>query len=373
MKTIKQKTHISLLLAFILAFAALLGACSGAGTDTADATSAAAAADDTDAADDADVSDDTDAADGTDAADDAETTSAAESTVEITDSHGTVTVPVNPEVVVSLDNRTFETLDNWGITLAAAPKGLIPDGISYADDDSVQDIGTHNDPDLEVIAAVDPDLVIVGQRFASYYDDIVELVPDAAVIDLAFTLSDEAGESGDSLVNGLKDSVATLGLIFDKNEEAQELSDAFDAAIAAVSEAYNGTDTVMSVIVSGGEIGFSAPYSGRVWGPMYDLFGWVQALNIDNATSDHQGDDISVEAIAQSNPDWILVLDRDAATSSGEDYTPASDVISNAAALQNTTAVILDQVIYAPADTYTNESIQTYLELFEDLAAAFGG
>ncbi len=295
--------------------------------------------------------------------------------VEITDAHGTVSVPVNPTVVVSLDNRTFETLDDWGIELAAAPKSLVPEGISYRTDENVADVGTHNDPDLEVIAAVNPDLVIVGQRFAGYYDDIVALVPDAVVIDLAFDLSDEEGESGDSLVNGLIDSVTTLGLIFDKTEEANELIAAFEEAIESVKTAYNGTDTIMSVIVSGGEIGFSAPYSGRVWGPMYDIFGWVQALNIDNATSDHQGDDISVEAIAQSNPDWILVLDRDAATSasSGDDYTPASDVISNSAALQNTTAILNDQVIYAPADTYTNESIQTYLELFEALATAFAG
>ncbi len=295
--------------------------------------------------------------------------------VEITDAHGTVSVPVEPAVVVSLDNRTFETLDDWGIELAAAPKSLVPTGISYRTDDSVEDVGTHNDPDLEVIAAVDPDLVIVGQRFASYYDDIVALVPDAVVIDLAFDLSEEEGEAGDSLINGLIDSVTTLGLIFNKTEEANELIEAFEAAIESVKEAYNGTDTVMSVIVSGGEIGFSAPYTGRVWGPMYDIFGWVQALNIDNATSDHQGDDISVEAIAQSDPDWIMVLDRDAATSasSGSDYTPASDVISNSAALQNTTAILNDQVIYAPADTYTNESIQTYLELFDMLATAFAG
>ncbi len=294
-------------------------------------------------------------------------------TVEITDANGTVTVPVNPEVVVALDNRTFETLDDWGIELAAAPKQLIPDGISYSSDDSIQDIGTHNDPDLEVIAAVDPDLVIVGQRFSGYYEEIVELVPDAVVINLNYELSEEEGESGDSLVNCLINGVTALGLIFDKNDEAQELIDEFNAAIESVQEAYNGTDTVMSVIVSGGNIGFSAPYTGRVWGPMYEIFGWVQALNIDDSTSDHQGDDISVEAIAQSDPDWIMVLDRDVATSSGEDYTPASDVIANAAALQNTTAIVNDQVVYAPADTYTNESIQTYLELFADLAAAFAG
>ncbi len=36
----------------------------------------------------------------------------------------------------------------------------------------------------------------------------------------------------------------------------------------------------MSVIVSGGDIGFSAPMSGRVFGPMYDLFDWKPALEV---------------------------------------------------------------------------------------------
>jgi len=124
----------------------------------------------------------------------------------------------------------------------------------------------------------------------------------------------------------------------------------------------------MTVVVSGGNIGFSAPRSGRVWGPMYEIFGWTPSLDLDNATSDHQGDEISVEAIAQSNPDWIFVLDRDAATSG--DSVPAQDVIDNAPALQNVTAVTEGNIIYAPADTYTNESIQTYIELFETIATA---
>ena len=47
-------------------------------------------------------------------------------TVEITDIHGTVTVPVNPKNVVSLDNRTFETLADWGIELVAVPKSVMP-------------------------------------------------------------------------------------------------------------------------------------------------------------------------------------------------------------------------------------------------------
>jgi len=295
---------------------------------------------------------------------------AAPTTVEIEDIYGTVTVPVNPTVVVALDNRTFETLEDWGIKLAAAPKAVMPAGLAYVADESVQDIGSHNEPNLEIIAAVEPELVIVGQRFARYYEDIKALVPDAAVINLNFDVSVEAEHPGDNLVDGLKNSTVALGKIFDKNDEADKLVADFDTAIEKAKAAYNGTDTVISLVVSGGNIGYSAPRSGRVWGPMHEIFGWVSPLEVEGASSDHQGDDISVEAIAQSNPDWLFVLDRDAATSAASEAVPAMDVINNSPALQNVTAVVSDQIVFAPNDTYTNESIQTYLELFEDLANA---
>lgn len=291
-------------------------------------------------------------------------------TVEITDVHGRVVVPVNPKNVVSLDNRTFETLADWGIELAAAPKAVMAEDSPYVSDDSVQDIGNHREPNLEVIAAVEPELVIIGQRFAAFYDDIKEIVPNAVVIDLNFDVSGQESSSGDSLINGLKDSTISLGQIFDKNDEAEQLITDFDNAVKAAKDAYNGRDTIMSVIVSGGNIGFAAPLSGRVWGPMYEVFEWVPALEIDEASSDHQGDDVSVEAIAQSNPDRLFVLDRDAGVSSTEDNVPAKDIIENSPALQNTTAISKNQIVYAPADTYTNESIQTYLELFEEITNA---
>lgn len=249
----------------------------------------------------------------------------------------------------------------------------MPADSPYVADETVKNIGNHREPNLEIIAAVEPEVVIVGQRFRKYYEEIKALVPNAAVVDLSFDISEEAGKSGDDLVNGLKNSTIALGKIFDKNDEAEQLNTAFDKAIAEAKEAYDGKAKVMSVVVSGGEIGFSAPYSGRVWGPMYDIFGWVSALDLENATSDHKGDDISVEAIAQSNPDWIMVLDREASMSSGpsEEYVPAQDVIHNSPALQNTVAVSEDHIVVAPSDTYTNESIQTYLELFADIAKAF--
>ncbi|WP_066186572.1 siderophore ABC transporter substrate-binding protein [Gracilibacillus timonensis] len=304
-----------------------------------------------------------------DSAETEETDGASEdATVEITDAHGTVTVPVNPENVVALDSRAFETLSDWGIELAAAPRDLIPEDIPYSSDESIENIGNHREPNLELIAAADPELVIVGQRFDGFYEDIKEIVPNAAVIDLNIDVSEEATTPGENLVNGFKDSTTSLGDIFDKKEEAEQLIADFDQSIEDAKSAYNGTDTIMSVVVSGGDINFSAPQSGRVWGPLYDIFDWTPSLEIDQASSDHQGDDISVEAIAETDPDWIFVMDRDAAIASEEEASPAQDVIDNAPALQNTTAVTEGQLIYAPADTYTNESIQTFTNLFEDIA-----
>lgn len=295
---------------------------------------------------------------------------AKEEVVEVNDIHGVVKVAKNPKRVVALDNRTFETLSDWNVKLAAAPKGVMPSDSPYVKDDSVEDIGNHSDPNLEVIAAVDPELVIVGQRFSEYYEDIKQLVPNAVVLDLSFDVSETTQTPGENLVDGLKNSTLALGEIFDKNAEAKKLVAKFDDAIKQAKDAYDNEDSIISVVVSGGDIGFSAPRYGRVWGPMYDIFGWQSALEINNSSSDHMGDDISVEAIAQSNPDWLFVLDRDAAVSSVSDAVPAQDVINNSPALKNTKAITKSQIVYAPNDTYTNESIQTYIELFHDLASA---
>lgn len=292
-------------------------------------------------------------------------------TVEIKDIYGTVEVPVNPEVVVSLDNRTFETLADWKIALAAAPKDVMPaDMTYYINDESVQNIGNHREPNLEMIAAANPDLVIVGQRFSSYYEEIKALVPNAVVVNFAFDVSETAEDQSANFINGFVETTEALGKIFSKTTEASKLIADFEGSIKSAKEAYND-ETVMSVIVSGGSIGYSAPGSGRVWGPMYNIFNWVSSLDVNNTTSDHEGDEISVEAIAQSNPKWLFVLDRDAATSSATESTPAKDVIEASPALQNVTAITEGNIVYAPADTYTNESIQTYIELFTDLAEAF--
>jgi iron complex transport system substrate-binding protein len=273
-------------------------------------------------------------------------------------------VATPPTSVVALDNRTFETLSDWGVELSAAAVSLMPDTIDYIEDDSILDVGTHNEPDLETIVAAEPDLVVNGQRFAQYHDDIASLVPDATILELD-PREDEPFDAE------LKRQITVLGEVFDKQDEAEQVIADFDAAVERVEAAYDEDQTVMAVTTSGGEIGYLAPGVGRTLGPAFDIFDLTPALEVDGASDDHQGDDISVEAIADSDPDWILVMDRDAAVAADEDgYETAENILSASEALSGVSAVKDEQIVYMPVDTYTNEGIQTYTEFFNAFADA---
>lgn len=288
-------------------------------------------------------------------------------TVQVEDNNGAQTVATPPKSVVATDNRTFETLSSWGIELSAAAVALMPNTISYTQDDSIIDLGNHREPDLEAVVAVQPDLIINGQRFAEYHDDFAKLVPDATILELD-------PRDGEPFEAELKRQTTVLGEVFGKQAEAAKINADFDASIERVKAAYNSGDSVMAVITSGGQIGYSAPGNGRTLGPLFDIFGFTAALEVSDASEDHQGDDISVEAIADSNPDWILVMDRDAAVAADDpSYKPGSEILDSSDALKGVNAVKDGNIVYMPADTYTNESIQTYTEFFNALADAFEG
>ncbi|WP_151530430.1 MULTISPECIES: siderophore ABC transporter substrate-binding protein [Corynebacterium] len=282
--------------------------------------------------------------------------------VSVTDQFGEHEVPVDPQRVVATDNRILETLQDWDIPLVAAPQDIIPTTISYRTDDSVVNIGNHMEPDLEVIVAAEPDLVLNGQRFQRMYEDIKSLVPDATVLDYEI-------EEGENLGEELKHQITDVGKIFQREDDAKKLNDKFDESVAAAKEAYDPDLSVMAVIVSGGEIGYVAPTVGRTLGPVFDLLDLTPALEVDNVSDDHKGDDISVEAIAAANPDLLLVMDRDAAVKADDpDYTPALEVLRNSEALKDVPAIQNDAIMVMDNDTYTNEGIQTYTEYFNAIA-----
>ena len=296
------------------------------------------------------------------------TSSASEATqassVSIEANDGTVDIKLPVTRAASLDNRTFEVLAQWNVPLVAAPKKLIPSTITAYKGDDIADVGMHRDPNLEALVAAEPDLIISGQRFSKFDAQIKELAPDVPLINLE-------PREGQPFDKELIREVTELGEIFGKQDEAKKLVDDFNASIERAKKAYDGSSTVMAVDVSGGNIGYVAPGKGRTWGPVFDLLGLKPALEVEGATDSHTGDDISVEAIAEANPAWIFVLDRDAAITKDGSNTPAETVINGNAALQNVAALQNKHVVYAPGDTYTNESIITYTEIFNSIADAF--
>lgn len=287
--------------------------------------------------------------------------SAAPATVTVEDNHGSIEVPVDPERVVALDNTTFQTLSDWGVTLVAAPKPLMYDlWPDLSGGDEVLDAGLHREPDIEAVLASDPDLIIGGYRFRELYDQLKEIQP--ATIETS-------PRDGEDHMSELKRQTAILGQVFDKNDEAAQLSADLDSAIAEAKAAYDPTQTVMGLITSGGKISYAAPGEGRGVGTLFPTLGLTPALERAAEDASH-GDDISVEAIAAANPEWLFVLDRDAMF--GEDgYVSAKELVERSEALKNVPAVQKGQIVYLDASFYLDEGIQAYTKLYRSAAEAF--
>ncbi len=286
---------------------------------------------------------------------------AAPASVTVEDNHGAIEVPVDPERVVALDNTTFQTLSDWEISLVAAPLPLMYDlWPNLTDDPAVLDVGLHREPDLEAVIEAEPDLIVGGYRFASIYEDLKNIQP--AIIETN-------PRDGEDHISELKRQVGILGQVFDREADAQQLADDLDAAVAAAKGAYNGTDTVVGLITSGGEIAYAAPGEGRGVGSLFPALGLVPGIEQAAEDASH-GDDISVEAIAAASPEWLIVLDRDALFGE-EGYVSAKELIEDSEALQNVPAVQKGQIVYLAPGFYLDEGIQAYTTLYSDVAAAF--
>ena len=166
------------------------------------------------------------------------------------------------------------------------------------------------------------------------------------------------------------ESVTMLGEIFCKQAEAEALIDEFHAAVAEAKAAYDPQMTVMGLVTSGNEIRYSNPMDGRGASIYFSLLDLTPALDDTGSTND-QGDDISIEAIAQANPDFFIVLDRDAAFAAEKEVTPALELINGSAALATVPAVTNEAIYVMPSDYYLTEDIYAYMSVLSGLTDAF--
>ena len=293
---------------------------------------------------------------------DTTTESEASFPVTVTDMAGNEVTIESADSVIVTDNRLFRLVSDWGIELTAAPRTLMSPNNPMQEDESILDLGSHGEPDFEKVVEADPDLIINGYRYSSHAEEMQNAAPDAAFVDMT---NDDLGTD-----EYLVQSTELLGEIFGKQDEAEAIIDELHTAIDEAQAAYDPEVSVMGLVTSANEIRYSSPTDGRGASVFFSLIGMTPALDADGSAN-HQGDDISIEAIAESNADFFLVLDRDAAFADSQEVTPALELIGGSAALANVPAVQNEAIYVMPGDFYLTEDIVTYTTVVKDLAAAF--
>lgn len=285
--------------------------------------------------------------------------------ITVTDMAGNEVTIESADSVVVTDNRLFQLMYEWDVELSAAPRALMSANNPLESDESILDIGTHREPDFEQVIAADPDLVINGYRYADHAADMQAAAPDAAFVSMTEPEGEELSADEYTMA-----SIELMGEIFGKQDEAQALIDQFHEAVDAAKAAYDPEVTVMGLVTSASEIRYASPSEGRGSNIFFDLLDLTPALDEDGS-SNHQGDDISIEAIAEADADFFLILDRDAGVSNAEEATPALELITGSTALSSVPAVQNEAWYVMPDDYYVTEDIFAYITVLEGLTDSF--
>jgi len=244
---------------------------------------------------------------------------------------GETEVAANPETVLVFDLASLDTLDTLGVVVDAVPSGGKPEHLSKYNSDEFPKIGTLFEPDYEAVNALEPDLIIVGGRSAAKYADLAKLAP---TIDLTVDQKD--------YLNSMRKNVETLGRIFGKEAEAQKELSELTEAVQQLQQVGKDAGRVLVVLTTGGRMSAHGP--GGRFGIIHGDFGLGPAA--ENLAIGSHGQAISNEFIMQTNPDWLFVLDRDAAI--GRDGQSAEQLLDNELVAQ-TTAWQKKQVVYLNA------------------------
>lgn len=265
---------------------------------------------------------------------------------------GSVTLEQVPTRVAVFDLATLDTLAALGVEVAGVPAQVGPAHLQAFQDDKYAKVGTLFEPDYAALKALQPDLIIIAGRSRAAYDKLAEVAP---TLDLTL--------SPDAFVDGMRANLQQLGTIFEKQQKAQQLEAELQQALHDVQQKTRGLSSVTLFTING-RVMTHAP--GERFGMLYELLGTQstakageaaprgqarpeagspQALKLQQAQRTRLD-----QALAQQ-PDWLVVLDRGAATG-GEGQ--AAETLAQDAAIAATQAWQQGKVYYLdPAAWYT--------------------
>ncbi|WP_345119278.1 siderophore ABC transporter substrate-binding protein [Bartonella pachyuromydis] len=242
---------------------------------------------------------------------------------------GSTSVPSSPKKVIVFDIASLDNMNRLGIkAIIGIPEGKKPSYLQQFNDEKYEKIGTLFEPDYEKIATLQPDLIIISSRTQAKYKDLSKIAP---TIDLTIGNENSLGD--------IERNVSILGKIFGKEKEAAEEITKLNENLAEVRKNTKGKGTALVLMTSGGKISALGPKSR--FDILHSAFGIAPAT--DKLTVQKHGQLISPEFILETNPDWLLVIDRDAAI--GREGQSAAQLLDNEL-VHRTTAGKQKQIIY---------------------------
>ncbi|AWL29658.1 ABC transporter substrate-binding protein [Acinetobacter defluvii] len=250
---------------------------------------------------------------------------------------GEITIPQHLSRITVLDTNALNTIQTLGASdqVVALPQGTpLPAAIkSFANAEKYQDTGTATEPNLEKIAASQPELIILSNRMEKHTDQMKAIAPTYnAQVDYADRL------------NSFKQQTLNIATMVGKKAEAEQQLQALERDMQALREKTKGK-TALVILVNNNKL--SAYGVGSRFGLIHDLYGFSPAD--DNIKVGTHGMSVSHEFIAQTNPDYLFVIDRGAAIS--EKSGGAQKVLDNAIVKQ-TKAAQNNKIIYLDSSTW---------------------
>lgn len=231
-----------------------------------------------------------------------------------------IEVPYDPQRIAVLDMAALDIIDSLGLgdRITGSANVSIEYLLDYAPDgEKILNLGSVKTADLEQVAICEPDIIFIGGRLSKSYEDLAEIAP---VVYLAVDY-----EKG--VLQSTIDNATTIASIFGLEEQIEAKVAGFESRIDTLSTVVEGKNVLLgmynnnalSILASDSQLSLIANEMGAI--SLGDTVGEVEKPT--------HGEDASWETIVNLNPEYMFILDRSSAVSSGDDVLGAREVIEN--------------------------------------------
>ncbi|WP_109396347.1 siderophore ABC transporter substrate-binding protein [Proteus faecis] len=248
---------------------------------------------------------------------------------------GETSVNKGPSKVVLFDFGLYDSLVQLGLAdkVVGLPLGNAPTYIKESIASNVANVGGMKSPDLEKLAEIKPDLIIITGRQGASYEALAKIAPTVNL-----------GTNSANYLNSVESNIKLLGELFDKQQATEEQLAKLNTVIEQAQKKATASDKKVLVLLH--NAGNLMPNNQSV---VYDVVKAKRA-ELPPIAEEEKGKRrvVTPEMIAKANPDVILIVDRSEAIGADKlDKTAFENEI-----IKTTSAYKNGGIVYLQADLW---------------------